>query len=97
MAEGMGGVFSTQGKVTKEGKAFVETFVNDEPFGQLSPEEAIAMGVRAISAGIEAERDAGLIRFLKASAKLDDDAIAVLINGMREHRDQYDPPFGLGN
>lgn len=94
---GQGGVFSSQGQVTLEGKPFVATFLNDEPFGQLSPEEAIAMGIRTISSAIEAERDAGLIRFLKDEGKLDDEAIGVLLVGMRDFREQYDPPQGLGN
>jgi hypothetical protein len=93
---GIGGVFSTHGQVTKEGKPFVATYVDDRPFGQLSPKEAVALGIRAISAAIEAERDAGLIRFLKSDGKLDDHAIGILITGMRDHREQYDPPEGLG-
>lgn len=96
MAVGQGGVFSTHGKVTIEGKPFVATYVNDEPFGQLSPKEAIALGIRTISAAIEAERDGGLIRFFKERG-MDDRAIGALLVGMREHREQYDPPEGLGN
>jgi len=96
VTSGLGGVFSTQGQVTIEGKPFVATFVNDKPFGQLEPREAIALGIRTISAAIEAERDAGLIRFFK-EADMDDQAIGVLLTKMREHREQYDPPWGLGN
>lgn len=91
-----GGVFSTQGMVTIEGKAFVGTFVNDEPFGQLSPAEAIAMGTRCIQSAIEAERDAGLIRFLK-SLGTGAAEINGLIAGMRDYRNQAEPKEGLGN
>lgn len=94
---GEGGVFSTHGMVTKAGKPFVGTFVNDEPFGQLSPAEGYALGIRAISAAIEAERDAGLVAYLKDVGGMDDEEIAAIIVGMREHRQQYDPPEGLGN
>ena len=94
---GAGGVFSSHGMATAEGKPFVATFVNDQPLGQLTPAEAIALGTRAIQSAIEAERDAGLIRFLKKDGKLDDQAIGVLIVGMREHREQWDSKEGLGN
>jgi hypothetical protein len=94
---GDGGVFSTHGQVTIEGKPFVVTFVNDEPFGQLSPKEAVALGVRAISAAIEAERDAGLVRFFKERLEMDDVALSAVIAGMREYREQTDLPDGSGN
>lgn len=92
----IGGVFSTLGGATPEGKPFVMTFVNDEPFGQLSPAEAIAMGTRCIQSAIEAERDAGMIAFLKTTA-LDDEAIGLMIMAMRDHRQQAEPREGLGN
>lgn len=91
-----GGVFSTQGMVTTEGKAFVGTFINDQAFGQMSPAEAIAMGTRCIQSAIEAERDAGLIKFLK-SLGTGAAEINALIVGMRDYRDQAEPKEGLGN
>lgn len=93
---GKGGIFETHGMVTKEGKAFVMTFVNEEPFGQLTPAEAIAMGTRCIQSAIEAERDAGLVAFLKKT-DMDDDSISGLILAMRDHREQATPKEGLGN
>lgn len=91
-----GGVISTQGMVTTEGKAFVTTFINEEPFGQMSPAEAIAMGTRCIQSAIEAERDAGLIQFLR-SIDQDEAAINAVLLGMRDYRDQAEPREGLGN
>lgn len=93
---GEGGVFETHGMVRKDGTPFVRTFINEEPFGELSVKESVALGVRAISAAIEAERDAGLIAFFR-KADFDDEAINVVLNGVREYREQYDPPEGLGN
>jgi 20S proteasome alpha/beta subunit len=91
-----GGVFETQGMVTVEGKAFVTTFVNEQPFGQMSPAEAIAMGTRCIQSAIEAERDAGLIKFLK-SLGTGEQEVNALIVGMRDYRNQAGPSEGLGN
>lgn len=92
----IGGVFMTQGMATSEGKPFVMTFVNDKPFGQLTPAEAIAMGTRCIQSAIEAERDAGLIAYLRTT-KLSDEEISTLILHMRDHRQQADSSEGLGN
>lgn len=91
-----GGIFETQGCVTEEGKAFVATFLNGQSFGQLSPAEAIAMGTRCIQSAIEAERDAGLIKFLQ-SLGTGQQEINALIAGMRDYRDQAGPKEGLGN
>jgi hypothetical protein len=91
-----GGVFSTHGMVTAEGKAFVATFIDEVPFGQLTPAEAIAMGTRCIQSAIEAERDGGMIRHLQ-SLGMGDQEINALIIGMRDHRDHAGPSEGLGN
>lgn len=91
-----GGVISTHGMVTKEGKAFVSTYINEAPFGQMSPAEAIVMGTRCIQSAIESERDAGMVRFLK-SLDMDEDKINAFIVGMRDYRDQAEPREGLGN
>lgn len=92
----LGGVISTQGMTTKEGKPFVMSFINDEPFGQLSPTEAIAMGTRCIQSAIEAERDAGMVAFFRSTGMEDEDA-ARMILAMRDHREQAEPKEGLGN
>jgi hypothetical protein len=94
--KGKGGVISTHGMVTAEGKAFVTTYVDEVPFGRMTPAEAIAMGTRCIQSAIEAERDAGLIRFLK-SLGTGEQEINALIRGMRDYRDQAEPREGLGN
>lgn len=94
----LGGVFSTQGMATKEGKPFVMTFINEEPFGQLTPAEAIAMGTRMIQSAIEAERDAGTISFLRSmDSNISDEEVFAFIIKMREHREQAEPKEGLGN
>jgi hypothetical protein len=92
----IGGVFSTQGMATKAGKPFVMTYVNDEPFGQLTPSEAIAMGTRMIQSAIEAERDAGMIAFFR-SIDMDEEDAGRMIMAMRDHRQQAEPQEGLGN
>jgi hypothetical protein len=91
-----GGVIETQGMVTIKGKAFVTTFVNEKPLGQMSPAEAIAMGTRCIQSAIEAERDAGMIRALQSMGIEEEDASRFLL-AMRDHRDQAGPKEGLGN
>lgn len=92
----IGGVFATQGMCTEEGKPFVMSFVNDQPFGQLTPAEAIAMGTRCIQSAIEAERDAGTLDFLTSTGMGTEDA-ALFISAMRDHRQQDGPSEGLGN
>jgi hypothetical protein len=93
---GKGGVISTHGMVTKDGKAFVTTYVDEVPFGQMTPAEAIAMGTRCIQSAIEAERDAGMVGYLK-SLQYGDEEISRVISGMRDHREQAEPREGLGN
>lgn len=61
--------------------------------GQLTVQDAIAQGVRFIQAGLEAERDAGLVKFLR-TIDFPDRNIAALIIGMREARQQWDVQKG---
>ena len=61
----------------------------------LSPARCTALGLRALQAAIEAERDAGLIAFLRTIGGEDDAAmIAAMLVGLREHREQFDPDLG---
>ena len=75
-------------------RPFVKTSVRDMEgvellVGQLTVEDAYAQGVRFISAAIEAERDAGLVKFLR-HVDFDDRMVAALITGLREFRTQHD-------
>jgi hypothetical protein len=88
---GEGGVISTEAGCTRAGKPFVITLVNGEKFGQITPAEAIAMGTRFIQHGIEAERDGGMVAYLREQG-FSDKKIAEEIAQMRDHREQYDPP-----
>jgi hypothetical protein len=96
---GQGGEFALHGAVNRDGKPFVVTSVNGEPFGQLSPAEAIALGTRAIQSAIEAERDAATLlamrRFAVESGEDDADSAerfaASIIVAIRAHRGQVDP------
>ena len=92
-----GGSIETQGACTREGKPFVISIVNGEPFGQLTPREAIEMGTRFIQSAIEAERDAGTLKAMKKYAldsgddeKAAEQFAASFIMMIREHRDQAD-------
>lgn len=93
-----GGYFELQGAVNRNGKPFVLTSIDGEPFGQLTPAEAINHGVRAIQAGIEAERDAAtfaaMTKFARDPADSDEEAArfaAGVIAAIRDHRGQVDP------
>lgn len=93
-----GGYFELQGAVNVHGKPFVLTSIDGEPFGQLTPAEAINHGVRAIQAGIEAERDAAtfvaMTKFAGGEGDDADDAkrfAAGIIAAIRDHRGQVDP------
>lgn len=52
-----------------------------------------AMGLRIIQASIEAERDAGMVAYLRDCA-FDDPQVSAMLLGMREHREQFDPELG---
>lgn len=85
-----GGNITCHGQVTLEGKPFVLTAVDGRPFGQLTPRDAINMGTRFIMAGIEAERDAGLIRSMLDEGKSKRE-IGETLTKIRSYRDQADP------
>lgn len=95
MGEGFG--YFVHGRVTPEGKPFVATYVTDGngdkiAEGQMTPSESIALGVRSIQAAIEAERDSGMVRWLRETGA-EDEVIGGMIVGMRRHRDTADPPI----
>lgn len=85
-----GGNIECHGQVRIDGKPFVLTRVGGRDFGQLTPRDAISMGTRFIMAAIEAERDAGVLRWMidegKSSAE-----IGKFLTEMRAHRDSADP------
>lgn len=88
--------FVSEGRVASEGiKPFVQTAIvmegEEKPIliGQVTPGEAVVMGVRIIQTGLEAERDAGLVRYLR-SENMPDAVIAQLLEGMRRFREQWD-------
>lgn len=85
-----GGILGTEAGATAEGKPFVVTLVDGAKFGQLTPSEAIAMGVRCIQSAIEAERDAGTVAFFREQG-MGDREIAGFLHGMRAHRQQSEP------
>jgi hypothetical protein len=87
---GQGGNIELQGCVNTAGKPFVITIVNGEPFGQLTPAEALNFGIRAIQASQEAERDAALVNSMRASG-FDDFTVFGMLTMIREHRSQVDP------
>jgi hypothetical protein len=60
---------------------------------QFRPSVATALGLRAVQAAIEAERDAGLIAFMYENGAEDKD-VAMMLTGLRQHREQFDPEEG---
>ncbi len=70
---------------------------------KMAPATMLAMGVRAIQAALEAERDAGLIAYVEGEFSDDvglpqgDTRIGIagaMLDGMRRHREQFDPEAG---
>ncbi|WP_297775092.1 hypothetical protein [Mycobacterium sp.] len=95
---GRGGVFSLHGAVNMRGEPFVITEVNGEPFGQLTPREAMNLGTRAIQAAIEAERDAATLVAMRkfgivvvGDPESADRFAASIIQAIRDNRGQVDP------
>lgn len=88
----------TEGMCTVKGKPFVQITArcavsgksSHEHKGQVDPAEAIQLGLRLIQAAIEAERDAGTLKFLTTEAEFDLPHAGVLIEGMRRNRQQFD-------
>lgn len=85
-----GGNIECLGQVRIDGKPFVKTSVNGKDFGQLSPRDAMNMGTRFIMAAIEAERDAGIVRWMLDDGKTEDE-IGRFLTELRSHRDSADP------
>lgn len=81
----------------RDGRPFVQmtSALDGEPVFacKMAPSVATALGLRAIQSGIEAERDAGFVAFLR-SIDADDNAIGGMLVGLREHREQFDAAEG---
>lgn len=60
---------------------------------KMSPAVTTALGLRAAQAAIEAERDAGFVGYLRSIA-VDEQAIGVMLVGLRDHREQFDASEG---
>lgn len=81
----------------RDGRPFVQmtcTLDGEPVFScKMAPGLATALGLRAIQSGIEAERDAGFVAFLR-SIDADNNAIGGMLVGLREHRQQFDAAAG---
>ena len=79
------------------GKPFVQMTcaLDGEPVFavKMSPDVTTALGLRAIQAAIEGERDAGFIAFLRSMGCGNAEVGGMLI-GLREHRQQFDADAG---
>lgn len=60
---------------------------------QFRPSLVTALGLRAVQAAIEAERDAGLVAFMREGGATDEQ-IGHMLVGLRTHREQFDPEEG---
>lgn len=82
----------------KTGNPFIQLTcsVGDKEVFQvnLSPDVATALGLRALQSAIEAERDAGFIKFLRDEMGVEDRLIGPMLSGMREYRQQFDADAG---
>ena len=89
----------------KSGKPFVRMTHSDgeqEIVSQFECDVVTAMGLRAIQAAIEAERDAGLVAWVMQEfgnqLELPEDdrpgLANIVLDGMRRFRDQFDPAAG---
>lgn len=80
-------------RCTSQGKPFVAIILDGKELGQLDPDTCQQLGLRAIQAGIEAERDAGFFKFMRVLDPSPDglQAAGAMLHGLREHRAQYDP------
>lgn len=91
-----------------DGRPFVQMTcgLGDDPVFsiKLPPAVCTALGLRAVQASIEAERDAGLVAFLTGEfadkMELDEGDpsrrgfAAMMLDGMRRHREQFDAEAG---
>jgi hypothetical protein len=90
-------VFEAQVSV-HDGRPFVKmtcSLASGDPVfaTQLRPAVVTALGLRAIQAAIEAERDAGLVAFYR-DIEAPEEAIGSMLLGMRHHREQFDAAEG---
>jgi len=80
------------------GKPFVQmtcSLGDEQVFAtKMSPDICTALGLRAIQAAIESERDAGFVDFVRNGMEMDDRAIGFMLSGLRAHRQQFDPDAG---
>lgn len=65
---------------------------------KFDPATVTALGLRAVQAAIEAERDAGFVAFLAAESPvglgLSTEASRHMLRGLRDHREQFDSDIG---
>ena len=82
----------------RDGRPFVKMTcsVEGQPVfaTQLRPSMATALGLRGVQAAIEAERDAGLIAFLRDELGVPNETLGAVIVGMRDNREQFDATEG---
>jgi hypothetical protein len=80
------------------GKPFIQmtcAYGDNEVFvSKMRPSVATALGLRAIQAAIEAERDAGFVKFVRDGMDMDDRAAGMMLSGLREFRQQFDAEEG---
>ncbi len=81
----------------RDGRPFVQMTcaLDGEPVFavKMAPGDVTALGLRAIQSAIEAERDAGFIKFLRSIGAGDAELVSML-NGLRENRQQFDAAAG---
>lgn len=80
------------------GKPFIQMTcsLGDDPIFsiKMSPAVATALGLRAIQAAIEAERDAGFFAFVRNGLQMGDQEAGMMLSGLRDHRQQFDADAG---
>lgn len=82
----------------RDGRPFVKmtcSLADGSPVfaARFPPSIVTALGLRAIQSAIEAERDAGLIAFVRSTGA-PDGIVNAMLTGMREHREQFDAEAG---
>ena len=82
----------------RDGRPFVQMTcsLGDNPVFavKMSPDVITALGLRAIQAAIEAERDAGFVDFMRKDLRAGDPEIGAMLSGLRDHRRQFDAEAG---
>lgn len=79
-----------EGQVRLDGKPFVKITVDGKDVGQVDPATAMSMGTQFIMAGIEAERDAGVVRGMLDEGKTPRQ-VGEQLTTIRKYRDSADP------